>query len=112
MGDNWVLKNANLKKLYKIISRYYEDMLGHDFSKLPQVNLNAIAKDSDENEILLLCKLVLYVAVTCPGCEKYINVIQTQLLPQQQELMMFSIDQVSLIFFKASDKENLIILNA
>jgi hypothetical protein len=70
-------------------------MLGHDFSKLPVVNLNAIAKDSDENEILLICKLVLYIAVTCPGCEKYIKVIQTQLLPQQQELMMFSIDQVS-----------------
>ncbi|CAO3632816.1 unnamed protein product [Mucor hiemalis] len=62
IGGNWVLKNANLKKLYKIISRYFEDMLGQDFSRLPEVDIAAIAKDANEREILMLCKLVLYIS--------------------------------------------------
>lgn len=94
VGSNWVLKNANLKKLYKLISRYFEDMLSLDFSKLPVVDLAAIAKDSNSQDILLLCKLILYIAVHCPDNESYIQVIQNQLLPQQQEYIMISIDQV------------------
>lgn len=94
IGGNWVLKNANLKKLYKIISRYFEDMLGQDFSRLPEVDIAAIAKDADEREILMLCKLVLYISVHCAGCAKYIHVIQTQLLPQHQTYLMDAIEQV------------------
>ncbi|KAI7894955.1 uncharacterized protein EV154DRAFT_48482 [Mucor mucedo] len=94
VGSNWVLKNANLKKLYKLISRYFEDMLSLDFSKLPVVDLAAIAKDSNSQDILLLCKLILYIAVHCPDNESYIQVIQNELLPQQQEYIMISIDQV------------------
>lgn len=89
-----MLKNANLKKLYKIISRYFEDMLGQDFSRLPEVDIAAIAKDADEREILMLCKLVLYISVHCAGCAKYIHVIQTQLLPQHQTYLMDAIEQV------------------
>ena len=94
IGGNWVLKHANLKKLNKLISRYYEDMLGQDFSRLPLVDIAAIAKDADERQILWLCKLVLYISVHCTGCVKYIHVIQTQLLPQHQTYLMDAIEQV------------------
>ncbi|GAA5810700.1 hypothetical protein MFLAVUS_004126 [Mucor flavus] len=67
-------------------------MLSTDFSKLPVVDLASIAKDSDVQNILLLCKIILYIAVFCPDNEKYIHAIQTQLLPQQQEYMVLSID--------------------
>ncbi|KAG2229530.1 hypothetical protein INT48_006921 [Thamnidium elegans] len=88
--------------LADIDSRYFKlirsadvgNMLSLDFSKLPVVDLAAIAKDSDVQNILLLCKLILYIAVFCPDNERYIQAIQTQLLPQQQEYIMISIDQV------------------
>lgn len=69
-------------------------MLGQDFSRLPEVDIAAIAKDADEREILMLCKLVLYISVHCAGCAKYIHVIQTQLLPQHQTYLMDAIEQV------------------
>ncbi|KAI8062795.1 HOOK protein-domain-containing protein [Gilbertella persicaria] len=93
VGDNWVLKINNLKKLYKLISRYYEEKLGVSFSKLPEINLNAIAKDSDPHEIIQLCKYVLYIAVCCPDNSQYIQNI-TQLSNASQENLMFFIDEI------------------
>ncbi|KAG1051929.1 hypothetical protein G6F43_005899 [Rhizopus delemar] len=92
VGDNWVFKINNLKKLYKIISRYYEDVLGYNFSRFPPVNLNAIAKESSPHEILKLCKFVLYIAVLCADNEKYIQKIQ-QLSPMSQQQLMHLIDE-------------------
>ncbi|KAI8976066.1 hypothetical protein BDB01DRAFT_844557 [Pilobolus umbonatus] len=93
VGDNWVLKINNLKKLYKLVSRYYEEVLDIVFSKLPVINLNAIAKDSNTREIITLCKLVLYIAVWCHDNEKYIQKIQ-QLSPPSQQNMMHIIDEM------------------
>jgi protein HOOK3 len=93
VGDNWVLKINNLKKLYKLVSRYYEEKLDASFSKLPEVNLNAIAKDSDAHEIIQLCKYILYIAVCCPDNGEYIQKI-TQLSSSSQENLMHFIDEV------------------
>lgn len=93
VGDNWVLKINNLKKLYKLVSRYYEEVLGLDFHKTPDVNLNAIAKDSDVRETLKLCKLVLCIAVLCSDNERYIQKIQS--MPQEsQQILMIFIDEI------------------
>ncbi|KAH8556338.1 hypothetical protein BGW37DRAFT_8907 [Umbelopsis sp. PMI_123] len=56
LSDNWVLKFNNLKKLNKLVTRYYEEVLGQqDFNeKMPPINLTAIAKDADVDEILKL----------------------------------------------------------
>ncbi|OBZ87543.1 Protein Hook 3 [Choanephora cucurbitarum] len=93
VGDNWVLKINNLKKLYKLIDRYYEEKLGISFKRLPEVNLNAIAKDANATEIIQLCKYVLYIAVCCPDNTQYIQSI-TQLNSVSQENLMFFIDEV------------------
>ncbi|KAI8364260.1 HOOK protein-domain-containing protein, partial [Choanephora cucurbitarum] len=93
VGDNWVLKINNLKKLYKLIDRYYEEKLGISFKRLPEVNLNAIAKDADATEIIQLCKYVLYIAVCCPDNTQYIQSI-TQLDSVSQENLMFFIDEM------------------
>ena len=95
VGDNWVLKINNLKKLYKLIDRYYEEKLGISFKRLPEVNLNAIAKDANATEIIQLCKYVLYIAVCCPDNTQYIQSI-TQLNSVSQENLMFFIDEVRL----------------
>ncbi|KAG1445724.1 hypothetical protein G6F56_009815 [Rhizopus delemar] len=92
VGDNWVFKINNLKKLYKIISRYYEDVLGYAFSQFPSVNLNVIAKESNPLELLKLCKLVIFIAVLCADNEKYIQKIQ-QLSPVSQQQLMHVIDE-------------------
>ncbi|KAF9352835.1 hypothetical protein BGX34_011940 [Mortierella sp. NVP85] len=88
MGDNWVHKFNNLKKLYKLISRYLEEKLSQSLVTLDPPDLNTIAKDADTKEILKLCGLVIAVAVQCDNNQYYIQNIQT--LPQyvQRNLML------------------------
>lgn len=86
MGDNWVLKHNNLKKLYKVVSRYYEEILGIPFSNFPEVDLNAIAKDADTRAIVQLCKYILTSAVVGPNNSKYIPEIQLMSESDQKHL--------------------------
>lgn len=76
------------------MSRYYEEKLDASFQMLPEVNLNAIAKDSDAHEIIQLCKYILYIAVFCPDNGEYIQKI-TQLSNASQQNLMHFIDEVS-----------------
>ncbi|KAG0326804.1 hypothetical protein BG004_002901 [Podila humilis] len=92
MGDNWVHKYNNLKKLYKLITRYLEERLGQSLVNLDPPNLNAIAKDGDEFEVLKLCELVIAIAVQCERNNTYIQKIQS--LPQEsQHALMLSLEQ-------------------
>ncbi|KAF1804766.1 hypothetical protein FB192DRAFT_1420299 [Mucor lusitanicus] len=76
VGDNWVLKHNNLKKLCKLVSRYYEEVLGIPFSNFPEIDIAAIAKDADTRVIVQLCKYILTSAVVGPNNTKYIPEIQ------------------------------------
>ncbi|CAO3700605.1 unnamed protein product [Rhizopus stolonifer] len=93
IGDNWVFKINNLKKLYKLISRYYEDVLGYSFSRFPSINLTVIAKEADPHELLNLCKFIIYIAVLCAENKRYIQIIQ-QLSPMSQQQLMHLIDEI------------------
>ncbi|KAF7728001.1 hypothetical protein EC973_006766 [Apophysomyces ossiformis] len=93
VGDSWVLKFNNLKKLYKLISRYYEEVLGQDFENMPSVDLTQIAKDADVRETMKLCQLILYIAVQCQNFQHYIKKIQNLSNESQHELMV-SIDEM------------------
>lgn len=96
MGDNWVHKYNNLKKLYKLITRYLEEKLGQSLANLDPPNLNAIAKDGDEHEVLKLCELVMAIAVQCERNQYYIQKIQ--FLPQEsQHALMLSLEQVGVV---------------
>ncbi|KFH66906.1 hypothetical protein MVEG_07431 [Podila verticillata NRRL 6337] len=93
MGDNWVHKYNNLKKLHKLITRYLEEKLGQSLANLDPPNLNAIAKDGDEHELLKLCELVIAIAVQCERNQYYIQKIQS--LPQEsQHALMLSLEQI------------------
>ncbi|KAG2182391.1 hypothetical protein INT43_007321 [Umbelopsis isabellina] len=98
LSDNWVLKFNNLKKLYKLVTRYYEEVLGQqDFtSKIPQINLTAIAKDADVDEILKLCQLVIVIAVLNDNNSIYIEKMQS-LSQSSQHALMVCIEQVMVI---------------
>ncbi|KAG0249565.1 hypothetical protein BG011_009131 [Mortierella polycephala] len=93
MGDNWVHKYNNLKKLYKLITRYLEEKLGQSLAKLDPPNLNAIAKDGDSLEVLKLCELVIAVAVQCERNQFYIQKIQS-LTQTSQHALMLSLEQI------------------
>ncbi|KAF9898212.1 hypothetical protein BX616_004335 [Lobosporangium transversale] len=93
MGDNWVHKYNNLKKLHKLVTRYLEEKLGQSLAKLDPPNLNAIAKSGDPVEVLKLCELVITVAVQCDRNQHYILKIQT--LPHStQRALMHSLEQI------------------
>ncbi|KAG0367622.1 HOOK-domain-containing protein [Gamsiella multidivaricata] len=93
MGDNWVHKYNNLKKLHKLVTRYLEEKLGQSLANLDPPNLNAIAKDGDALELVKLCELVIAVAVQCENNQYYIQKIQH--LPQKvQHTLMLSLEQL------------------
>lgn len=93
MGDNWVHKYNNLKKLHKLVTRYIEEKLGQSLSELDPPNLNAIAKGGDPIEVLKLCELVIAIAVQCERNQYYIHKIQS--LPHaSQHALMLSLEQV------------------
>ncbi|KAJ2357116.1 hypothetical protein IWW50_004308 [Coemansia erecta] len=93
IGDNWVLKLNNLKKLYKLVTRYYEEVLGYPAANLTEPNLSAIAKSEDASELLKLCHLVLTLAVQCERNQVYIGKIMS-LGESDQRCLMVAIESV------------------
>ncbi|KAF9154258.1 hypothetical protein BG015_001441 [Linnemannia schmuckeri] len=105
MGDNWVHKYNNLKKLHKLVTRYLEEKQGQSLTKLDPPNLNMIAKDGDSLEVLKLCELVIAVAVQCDRNQHYIQKIQT--LPEiSQHALMISLEQIILALNSGSTRES------
>ncbi|KAJ3115511.1 E3 ubiquitin-protein ligase [Phlyctochytrium bullatum] len=92
-GDNWVLKFNNLKKLYKLLTSFYEEVLGQNTSYLDVPNLTAIAKDANKGELVKLTQLILALAVQCENNQKYILQIQS-LEEGSQHALMVAIEQV------------------
>ncbi|KAI7866470.1 hypothetical protein BDF14DRAFT_848687 [Spinellus fusiger] len=92
-ASNWVVRFNNQKKIHKLITRYFEEILGQDPEHLPPVNLSAIAKDADLHEILLVCQFVIAIAVQSDNNRIYIEMIQS-LSQKSQHALMVSIEQV------------------
>lgn len=92
-GGNWVVRFNNQKKLHKLITRYFEDVVGQDPELLPSVNLTSIAKDADLHELLLMCQLVIAIAVQSDNNKMYIEMIQS-LTQKSQHALMVSIEEV------------------
>ncbi|EPB89174.1 hypothetical protein HMPREF1544_04041 [Mucor circinelloides 1006PhL] len=92
-ASNWVVRFNNQKKLHKLITRYFEDIVGQDPELLPTVNLTAIAKDADLHELLLMCQLVIAIAVQSDNNKVYIEMIQS-LSQKSQHALMVSIEEV------------------
>ncbi|KAM3583801.1 hypothetical protein VKS41_003772 [Umbelopsis sp. WA50703] len=88
-----MIRFNNLKKLHKLVIRYYEEIMGQDIECIPVVNLNAIAKDADAKDLLRLCQLVVALAVQSENNNMYIEMIQS-LTQKSQHALMVSIEEI------------------
>ncbi|KAJ3066820.1 hypothetical protein HDU98_009918, partial [Podochytrium sp. JEL0797] len=94
LGDNWVLKFNGLKKTYKLVTSYYEEVLGQTHIQVIAVpNLTAIARDDDTEEVLKFAQLIVTMAVQCEHNQKHIERIQ-ELQPESQHALMLAIEQI------------------
>ncbi|ORZ17099.1 hypothetical protein BCR42DRAFT_326269 [Absidia repens] len=89
----WVHRLNNQKIVYKLITRYFEEVLGQDPELLPTVDLNAIAKNADLHQLLLVCQMVIAIAVQSDNNHRYIEMIQS-LSQKSQHALMVSIEEV------------------
>ncbi|BGP29212.1 hypothetical protein JCM10296v2_000950 [Rhodotorula toruloides] len=95
LSENWVLRFNNLKRLYKLIVRYFEDVLHSSTTGLLTPNLQQVAKNEDESddEVCKLAGLVLALTVQSDKKQQHITRIQSLDEWIQRELM-YSIEQV------------------
>ncbi|KAI5983865.1 HOOK-domain-containing protein [Pisolithus albus] len=92
-SDNWVLRFSTLKRLYRLLTQYVEDVLQKPTSSLDVPNLQAAAKDSDVVALLIMCRMTLAVAVQCEQNREIIEHIQ-RLDEDAQHHLMKAIEQV------------------
>ncbi|EGU12783.1 hypothetical protein RTG_00801 [Rhodotorula toruloides ATCC 204091] len=102
LSENWVLRFNNLKRLYKLIVRFFDvkrlrnrDVLHSSTAGLLTPNLQQVAKNEDESddEVCKLAGLVLALSVQSDKKEQHITRIQSLDEWIQRELM-YSIEQV------------------
>ncbi|KIO13170.1 hypothetical protein M404DRAFT_12217 [Pisolithus tinctorius Marx 270] len=91
--ENWVLRFSALKRLYRLLTQYFEDVLQKPTCSLDVPNLQAAAKDSDVSALLIMCRMTLAVAVQCEKNREIIEHIQ-RLDEDAQHHLMKAIEQV------------------
>ncbi|ORY88555.1 HOOK protein-domain-containing protein [Leucosporidium creatinivorum] len=95
LSENWVLRFNNLKRLYKLLIRYFEDVLRSSTANLLAPNLQLIAKgeEGSDEEICRLAGLILALVVQSDSRQQHVERIQSLEQWVQRELM-WSIEQV------------------
>ena len=93
-AENWVLRFSYLKRLYRLITQYYADVLHQPTNVLDVPDLQAIAKDYNIPEILRLCRLTIAIAVQSEKNKDVIERIQG-LQESYQSALMRAIEKVS-----------------
>jgi len=91
--DNWPLRFITLKRLFRLISQYYTEVLRQPTSAIDVPDLQAIAKDYDVGQTLALCRLTIAIAVQSSQNQKIIGGIQ-QLKESDQHALMRAIETV------------------
>ncbi|KIK63774.1 hypothetical protein GYMLUDRAFT_57431 [Collybiopsis luxurians FD-317 M1] len=86
-SDNWVLRFSALKRLYRLMTQYFMDVLHKPASGLDVPNLHAMAKDSDDTATLIMCRLTIVIGVQCHKNKVFIDKIQGLSQIDQQSLM-------------------------
>lgn len=92
-SDNWVLRFSSLKRLYRLMTQYFADVLRKPTSSLDVPDLQAIAKDHNLPAVLTLCRLTLVIGVQCEKNKEFIDKIQG-LSEADQHHLMKAIEQV------------------
>ena len=92
-SDNWVLRFSALKRLYRLMTQYFSEVLHQPTSALEVPDLQAIAKDYNVNATLIMCRLTIAIAVQCENNKEIIERIQ-RLSESEQHSLMRVIEQV------------------
>ncbi len=74
-GGNWALAFANLKTILRSLVDYFTVELHKTIIDLDTVDLKAIARNNDTEELLNLIELVIGAAVLCPRKSEFIDKI-------------------------------------
>lgn len=92
-SDNWVLHFSALKRLYRLMTQYFADVLQRPTGSLDVPDLQAISKDHDVVATLIMCRMTIAIGVQCEKNEEFINKIQG-LSETDQHYLMRAIEQV------------------
>ncbi|KAG6820792.1 hypothetical protein H0H93_011557 [Arthromyces matolae] len=93
LSENWVLRFISLKRLYRLITQYFTEVLQKPTGALDVPDLQAIAKDSDITATLIICRLTIAIGVQCERNKQFIDKIQG-LSEHDQHHLMKAIEQV------------------
>ncbi|KAG9100611.1 hypothetical protein FS749_014201 [Ceratobasidium sp. UAMH 11750] len=101
-SDNWVIRFSQLKRLFRLITQYFADVLHRPTASLEVPNLQAIAQDHNVVETLALCRLTIAIAVQ--GKKNMDIIAGIQKLPQaDQRAIMTAIEKVMSRFADRDD---------
>ncbi|EJD53364.1 HOOK-domain-containing protein, partial [Auricularia subglabra TFB-10046 SS5] len=92
-ADNWALRFNSLKRLFRLINQYYADVLHQPATAIQVPNLQAIAQDYNLEEMLIMCRLTIAIAVQSEKNKSVIERIQ-KLNDGDQHALMKAIEQV------------------
>lgn len=92
-SENWVLRFSALKRLYRLMTQYFADVLQKPTTSLDVPDLQAIANESDITGVLGLCRLTVVIGVQCERNKEFIVKIQG-LSEGDQHVLMKAIEQV------------------
>ncbi|KTW29569.1 uncharacterized protein T551_02185 [Pneumocystis jirovecii RU7] len=106
--SNWVLRLNNIKRLYKYLSRYYEERLNRYFPETNEYvpDLEAIAKNFSEKETIKFLKLVLACCFLSDQRKKYLKKVQNLDLQIQTVLEKTVHEIIELEKNETKNKEN------
>lgn len=93
-SDNWVARFSDLKRLYRLMTQYFAEVLQKPTTGLEVPNLQAVAKDASLSSLLTLCRMTVVIGVQCEKNKDFIEKIQ-QLGQSEQHQLMRAIEQVS-----------------
>ena len=93
-SENWVLRFGSLKRLYRLMTQYFADVLQKPTSSLDVPDLQAIAKDHSLSATLIMCRLTIVIGVQCEKNKEFIDKIQV-LSETDQHHLMKAIEQVN-----------------
>ncbi|KAH8102872.1 HOOK-domain-containing protein [Cristinia sonorae] len=92
-SENWVLRFGSLKRLYRLMTQYFSDVLHQPTNTLDVPDLQGIAKDHNVTAILIMCRLSIAISVQCEKNKEIIERIQ-RLTEGEQHYLMRAIEQV------------------
>ncbi|KDQ60587.1 hypothetical protein JAAARDRAFT_554339 [Jaapia argillacea MUCL 33604] len=92
-SDNWVLRFSGLKRIYRLMTQYFTDILHQPTSSIEVPDLQAMAKDHSLTDTIIMCRLTIAIAVQCEKNKEIIEKIQG-LSEGDQHCLMRAIEQI------------------